>query len=1071
MKSPFWYILIVIILTGALRLKAQNCEIFTSQLACAGLESELGLDCYTEISGIKWFVNGVEQPTSSSGNLKYVFPAVGSYTVKAIAYHPPGTVYQEVESVFQISSPISAPQISASQLVFCQSASSVTLSVTNPQPGATYHWSSIPADYNATGTSVTLTNLPASTRFQATWYGCSTQASNQLLVDVIKTSGVLSLTTDGGLYHARVLSNSAVEHFDYLQKDDPNGTDKSITGKSSYVVTELGTYYLRRNSGSCWANASAGVSITQFNYTPPALTVSQYKRVGYNEINLTNSDKNVILEHADIYWVEANNSTTIVDNFFDGFYQTRTGANYLRARDKDTGTWGPTTMINVELLGDQGINSVLTKAFDGTSITQPYAESKSYFDDAGRSLQTQVKVRRSNGNVVLASQNLFDRLDRPVGKTLTAPILASDFGYTAAFIQNTNGNIYGFRDFDLVGSTYNAPLPVGTKARGTLGWYYSNNNDLEPYTPKTNYPYARSDFYQDGTGEQRKSGDVGDILRFGNGHEVASGTFPVRGELNDYLTKRAIAIPGIQQDGSLMNEAVQSVSRDANGRYAVSITDKSGNSVMSALVGTEEDHTLSVVSNISYSEPSQSKYAYFYILTQQPVTISPTTVVEDILNDIRNEPGEGFEGSDGKWATGFYRIRPSAVGENASATFTTYFKDVSYSFYNDAGRLVSVISPNGQKQLVQQIPYENIDKTTYKYNFRGWLTEITEPDAGITKYRYRNDGKIRYSQNAQQRVHENDTITYSGKGRFSYTNYDKFGRPLESGEYIGTEYTFASITVDDQIDFNASEKKHWVKTCYDFADNSFIERTDSIPNTEYQQQFLDGAVSVSENINTYSWYSYDELGRVVWMVQKPKAFSRTFVVKYTYDFLGNVLTVSNLAYAGDQLTNQFYHHYEYDENKRLSKAYTSLELQGPRQLRATYEYYLHGPLKRIELGDNLQGIDFVYNINGWLTQINHPDKTQDPGGDNNDVFGLILDYYESDINNLFSAQSGGNNHDPMRVHGLTPTSQDLYAIHQPLIRFMPAVETVETTGLQEFSADNPVYQKMLSDHLINTSKH
>ena len=56
------------------------------------------------------------------------------------------------------------------------------------------------------------------------------------------------------------------------------------------------------------------------------------------------------------------------------------------------------------------------------------------------------------------------------------------------------------------------------------------------------------------------------------------------------------------------------------------------------------------------------------------------------------------------------------------------------------------------------------------------------------------------------------------------------------------------------------------------------------------------------------------------------------------------------------------------------------------------------------LATNLQGIDFVYNIHGWLTQINHPDNSNvsnDPGGDSpgtngvrKDVFGMILEYYE-----------------------------------------------------------------------------
>ncbi len=39
---------------------------------------------------------------------------------------------------------------------------------------------------------------------------------------------------------------------------------------------------------------------------------------------------------------------------------------------------------------------------------------------------------------------------------------------------------------------------------------------------------------------------------------------------------------------------------------------------------------------------------------------------------------------------------------------------------------------------------------------------------------YRNDGKLRFSQSAVQRT----------SGRYSYTNYDSYGRVVESGEFL-----------------------------------------------------------------------------------------------------------------------------------------------------------------------------------------------------------------------------------------------------------------------------------------------
>jgi hypothetical protein len=185
-----------------------------------------------------------------------------------------------------------------------------------------------------------------------------------------------------------------------------------------------------------------------------------------------------------------------------------------------------------------------------------------------------------------------------------------------------------------------------------------------------------------------------------------------------------------------------------------------------------------------------------------------------------------------------------------------------------------------------------------------------------------------------------------------------------------------------------------------------------------KQEYPRGALSWTENQNNKTWYSYDEQGRVSWVAQKPVALNMTFVSQYTYDLQGNTLTTHTTSYINETALNPFYHHYDYDNDKRLSKVWTSTD-GTTKKLRATYHYYLHGPLKRIELGEAMQGIDFVYNIQGWLTQINHPDRSQDPGGDTNDAFGMILDYYESEMGGLFPVSvEPMKAHDPLRFHKL-----------------------------------------------------
>lgn len=103
-------------------------------------------------------------------------------------------------------------------------------------------------------------------------------------------------------------------------------------------------------------------------------------------------------------------------------------------------------------------------------------------------------------------------------------------------------------------------------------------------------------------------------------------------------------------------------------------------------------------------------------------------------------------------------------------------------------------------------------------------------------------------------------------------------------------------------------------------------------------------------------------------------------VGYEYDLIGGkMLRVLYDSGMGDM----FAHRYRYDEDNRLLTAETSRDgVLWDRD--AEQEYYRHGPLRRLELGeDSIQGIDYTYTIHGWLKGINHAmlTSTSDPGLD------------------------------------------------------------------------------------------
>ncbi|MFM9841174.1 MAG: RHS repeat domain-containing protein [Cyclobacteriaceae bacterium] len=921
--------------------------------------------------------------------------------------------------------------INATSSSLCSSRDSNVLLSVSGVPGHLHQylqWSSSPSGFNGVGATLQANGLTQTTTFNLDYTGPGCYAPSSPIAIVLDKTEVAPLTVLDEGYRKSTISTAGgwVINPHYWQIGD-NSTDLNRTStdlrftSNNFTASRSGFYYLRSfvASTSCWTAASSVVNV-QVNTIPPLAVVSQIKRYGYNELYLTNDDIDRINQYATYYFVSSSQGIEINKPFASKSLAFEENQLFIRGKDNLTGTWGPTLTLNIVLRSDTDLNWVHTKSFDGTPANTILSESKSYFDQRGQALQSQTKTFHNNLPVVFASQSLKDKYDRTVGGTMSAPILQNDFTYNAMFARNKNGKPLSYADFD------NAD-PLSTDQKGTLGNYYSAQNQWnEKDVPTAKRLFSRTDFYEDGTGEERKSSQPGDTHFIGSGREVLKGTFPVgndaANELTDYLDKRAIVF-GIPKLDKI--EGVQTVVRDENERYVVSISDKSGKVLMTARKGTKPFS----------SSVSSDKMAYFYVLgapstTTQSVTITGTSdyVLENTLTNTIITKLTSALPHTYTLDAGFYRAVPTTG--IVKVTYTNYFSDIAYQFYNDAGRLVVSVSPNGYEQWKSgTVAYQDIDKSTHTYNHQGWLLSMTEKDAGTTNYKYRRDGKIRFSQNAQQK--DNETRVIAGKGRFSYTNYDDLGRPLESGEYKGSTLTYASLTgleFADQSDYTLADKIDWVKTYYDFP----VELpTASLPSG-FAQSYVRGAVSCTENANTKTWYSYDELGRVTWMAQKPVALPFTFVTQYAYDFLGNVLTTYTKALNGSTEQDAFYHHYEYDKNKRLQKVYTSLD-GTKKTLQAEYFYYLHGPLKRVVLATNLQGIDFVYNIHGWLTQINHPDDSnsssatlsKDPGKDSpnlngvrKDVFGMILEYYERSMTPIVNLL------DPQNFHKLPMVGEE-----------------------------------------------
>jgi RHS repeat-associated protein len=377
---------------------------------------------------------------------------------------------------------------------------------------------------------------------------------------------------------------------------------------------------------------------------------------------------------------------------------------------------------------------------------------------------------------------------------------------------------------------------------------------------------------------------------------------------------------------------------------------------------------------------------------------------------------------------GFYRISFTTQSTNTNSntnayltvTYTARYGNFAYAYFDNAGRLLGQTAPNGVNRASNAKPNYT---SAYTYNTLGWSLSYRDTDRGLTYFVYQKDGKLRFSQDSIQRA----------GNRFSYMNYDNLKRTTETGEYTSgaafgsptalyfqdmlNNYNGTSIPSGYTNVFTVLENTDGIDDprCNTVSKISF-DVVSTTPASGYSQRNVNGKVSTSSNNNLTYWYSYDERGRVEWTVEQlagttsgtaggdfsTTAADRVKTMDYVYDFRNNLM---RYTFQKSVNSERLDHYYTYDAMQRLYKVQTSLS-GGALVEHAQYSYYLHGPLKRKEIGDSLQGLDYVYTVDGKLKGINHPYlDSNDPGSDSytgvnsrfsKDLFGMMLEYYDND---------------------------------------------------------------------------
>ena len=357
-------------------------------------------------------------------------------------------------------------------------------------------------------------------------------------------------------------------------------------------------------------------------------------------------------------------------------------------------------------------------------------------------------------------------------------------------------------------------------------------------------------------------------------------------------------------------------------------------------------------------------------------------------------------------------------------------------YYDQADNLLATVPPEGVQLLtdaqiaaadVYRTQYTATDTatvspvypthrlfTTYAYNSTNQVTQQSSPDGGINTFWYDLLSRLVISQNAVQLPANN----------YSYTTYDVLGRITEVGQ---KNQTTINLGVPDYLQpasitgFYAAGTNAQITDTYYDTPTAATNGMQSVTQNNLRKRVAASTYRDTQagQVQQATYYNYDLDGNVSTLYQQIAGLGLK-QINYEYDLISGKVNFVN--YQNGQ-PDQFYYLYNYDADNRLTEAWTGTSATilpyggsylNNGKMDASYKYYLHGPLARMELGDvssKVQGVDYAYTLQGWQKGVNSTvvSSTRDMGADgtnNNvstDAYGYTLYYYPNDYSPIAAA--------------------------------------------------------------------
>jgi RHS repeat-associated protein len=729
---------------------------------------------------------------------------------------------------------------------------------------------------------------------------------------------------------------------------------------------------------------------------------------------------------------------------------------------------------------------------------------KTYLDNLGRATQDLVK---NATNEVFTSQTVYDSYGRPAISTMPA-FTGNALAYQSWFMRAPNGQEYNYSHFDTP-STLNAPTLLSTSLYNTLGNYYSNTNPYDAYQAIADNPYSRIEYTGDPGGSQRRVSKPGNAFKMGSGKENYSFSM-ISGDELKFVFGVATSYKAIQKltdkmdctplaTGDAFEIPVEiiaskqiSISPDNVETISYSVGNKLIATCFAGLSAGETCNNLVSVSNKMYYKgtksvdvhlPNADKNSLYLPLPLQgptnSTTVTPSNSIVFSITDLYTDTPL-FDITDytidasrnvifnsvflnkylnkslflriSYYYTPAYEaalsISSTVPPADGALTYNLSYGRFSKNYYDFGGALRKSVSPKG---FACNTPTLITMATTYDYDYRGQLIAKKSPDEGLVEMTYDKEGKLRFSQNAEQKINN----------RFTYLNYDKHARPYEHGEYQSVNATgsawftnyyllgppsnsvgVTSASIIDQQDGLLDAQKTNTSIASYLVPNGLNNIPSGYSYISQYQSFRNGQVNFVKNKNSTVWFNYDKVGRKTatitqiteadFVAKKPAINDQIKTSESSYNYFTGI--TNNATYQLNNSSEKLFYQYSYDANYKPTV--TNLTYGSISQNLNSYFYTKMGQLKRTVISNNLQGLDFVYTLNGGLKAINHPglDASLDPGADNGDysgtnpalvnkdLFGEIIEFYNGDYHrnntNINSSISVGNSKYNNLIYGV-----------------------------------------------------